>query len=265
MCDKMVGQSLHASHSCLPLGDVYGVRQETSDMDHAIALQTNGKSENSKEHVIVPEEQSDFSSWLGFINEYCSNQAQHMVMADNTPFSSIGGETTFLSNATIEEHEQDVPAVGREANSSEAALIGLITATNGAGHLVSDDDDVVKSSCGASAPGLVAEHSSDTPKRFGKEQKDIASVDYSRAESHDTQPPEESPSPQELNRLVPTPSTETEPDLSRLDLSNDITTSGSPQSRRSGGSEQSGELEDVVVSTAPRSICEDSTAGTDVE
>lgn len=268
MCDKMVDQSLHTSHGCVHMSDVHGVRQEIQDGDRVIALQTGGKNDGksgeAKDHIIVPEEHKDFSSWLSLINECCSNRAQHIIVADSTPFSSVGGETTFLSNATLEEHEQDVPAAGREVNSSEAASIGLTTVTSTAGHPASDDDDVVKSSGAASAAGLAAGLSPDHPEDFSKRQKDAESVGYSRAESHDTQPPEGSPSPQELNRLLPTPSTETEPDVSRLDLANDTTAPGSPQSRQSGGSEHSGGSADVVP-PAPRSIREDSTAGTDVE
>lgn len=281
MCDKMVAQSYNTSHLCIPLNNVnrMQLRQEAGSGGRAIVLQTGGgnpagtRASAAKELVIMPEEQRDFSSWVSHIQDACPLGAQYSIAADGTPFSSsIGGETTFLSNATLEEHTQEESPPAAGGKNSVAASVGLATIPSALGIAGTDDSDVAESAGGTSAAGGETAIDSNgetngscrsvTSSRKGGNESSVGggggSVDYNRTESHDTQPPPELAPPQELDRMFTTLSTATEHDPTHLQGEEYNTIPKSPQSAKSGGSAD-------VVMPGTRSIREDSTAGTDVE
>lgn len=240
MCDKMVSQGLPTSHDCVHLSAVQAVqvRQEATEggecaivlligADAQAGANSSSKSEESaKSYIIVPEGQREVSCWMSHINACCPVEAQRVTVAESTPFSSVGGETTFLSNATLEEHEQDASLSGdavaelrgssllRVANSSEAASMGLATVTSGLGHSAnSEGSDAVDSFCGdgdrrrgraSSAVAVAAKISADAEtfdegsgsvRRAGDKGVtnsgggEVTGVDFDRAESNDTQSP----------------------------------------------------------------------------
>lgn len=83
MCDKMISQRARTHHGCLPLCDVTRVqlRQEEGDGGgaRAIALQT-GTGKDSKELVVVPEEQKEFWSWTRHIKVRASHSCWDTVV-----------------------------------------------------------------------------------------------------------------------------------------------------------------------------------------
>lgn len=252
MCDKMVGQSLHTSHGCFPLSDVtrLQLRQEDSNGGRAIALQTgvtNKGSMTGKEMIIVPEEQREFSSWVGHIKTCCPDSA-YTTAANATPASStvLGGDTPFASASTMDGDGFVVNSVAAAIGlvDDEESNVAAINVIVGGNSVDGDADHVDKA-------GRVSVGGKGGTGRRDRED----STDYGRTASSDTQPPGGLPR-QDISRVYMVPSVETERDSALYREEDPTMAPGSPNSM---------EATQKALARATRVSREDSTNATDVE